>query len=127
MIVAPIRSILLDSAVSEDVGERIFPLIKPEGEPLPVIILQEINHTQDYSLQHISRVQVTVLTETTETEHGYDIAHRIRDSARSALMGYSGIVDSTGIENISHIGDVEMMNDELNQFLIHSDYYVYWS
>lgn len=128
MITAAIRSILTgNSAVSADVSTRVYPLNLPEGGTLPAIVLQEVNHTQHYSLQHLSRVQVSILTTTSESEYGYDIAHRIRDNARAALMGYSGMQGTTGVENVVHIGDVEMMEPEYNRFLIHSDYYVYWS
>lgn len=126
MIVAAIRSLLL-TPTSADIGSRIYPLTLPQGASLPALILQEVNHVQEYSLDHLSRVQVSVLAGGSGSEHGYDLAHRVRDTVRSTLLNYRGIAGSTKIENIVHIGDVEMIEQELDRFLIHSDYYVYWS
>lgn len=128
MIVAAIRSILTAStAVSADVSTRVYPLTIPADTAFPALILQEVTHLQHYSLQHVSRVQISTLATSSTTEYGYDIAHRIRDNIRTALMGYSGMYGSVGVEDITHIGDVEMMDTEEDRFLIHSDYYVYWS
>jgi hypothetical protein len=128
MIVAAIRSILTGTpAVLSDVSTRVYPLVVPEGTSLPALVMQEINHRQEFSLDHISRVQITTLAQSTGSEYGYDIAHRIRDSVRASLVGYSGMYGAVGIDDIRHIGDVEMMDTEIDRFLIHSDYYVYWS
>jgi hypothetical protein len=128
MIVAAIRALLISStAVSADVGSRIHPLILPQDGSLPAIVLQEISHHQEYSLDHLSRVQVSSLTESTATEYGYDVVHRIQDNVQAVLLNYRGVSANTQITDITHIGDVEMIEPDFGRFLIHSDYYVYWS
>jgi len=122
MIVGAVRTVLgTFASVTADVSTRIYPLSLPETATLPAVILQEVTHKQEYSLDHFSRVQITAIAET-GTECGYDVVHRIQDNIRAGFMPYQGGV----INEVIHIGDVEMM-DDAGRFLIHSDYYVNWS
>lgn len=126
MIISPIRSILV-SALSDEVAERIYPLTLPLDEPLPAIVLHEISHKQSYSLDHYSRVQVSILAESTDTEFGYDVAHRIRDKILETLNNYTGSISGYRIQDVFHIGDTETIAEETASYVICSDFTIIWS
>lgn len=124
MIVSYIRSILL-TPLSSEVSTRIYPITLPLDEPLPALVLQEISHKQYYSLDRYSRVQVSILAQSTDTEHGYDTAHRIRDKVLAVLNNHTGTDNTYRVQDIRHIGDTETIVDD--SFAIYSDYEVIWT
>ncbi|HWQ65023.1 MAG TPA: hypothetical protein VN429_11445 [Methanospirillum sp.] len=128
MIVGYIRGLLLSNdKISTEVGDRIFPLKPPQDCDLPCIVLHETFHQQNQYLDHTSRVQVGVFAESTETEFGYDIAHRIAKVILERMNLYSGTNGEYRLHEVSHIGDTENIAEDPESFAIYSDYYVLWS
>lgn len=128
MIVSYIRNLLINTAeIYADVADRIYPLTLPLDEPLPALVLHETAHQLGPYLSNISRVQVSIQTDSTDTEFGYDIAHRIRANVLTCLNLHSGTDETYRVHEIRHIGDTETIAQDTQSFAIYSVFEAIWT
>lgn len=115
-----IRSILVDDGtVAGLVGNRIYPLVRPDGTGSPAITYQQISGFRDHVMTGPSgfvesRFQLNCWADT------YAEADALADAVRSAVDGYSGTKESVVIQGIHLVdeGDAIVLqadNESLNE------------
>ena len=101
-----------DPAVGGAVSTRVYPMLLPEGEPLPAIIYQAISSVTDYSCDgptglRTSRYQITSWAASPETVR--DLA----EAVHNVFTGYSGTTAGTifqvvFVSNLYDIPDLDI-------------------
>jgi len=87
-----------DAAVTTIVGDRIYWLVRPQGETLPALVLQVISETRTQHLKGFddmfeARVQVAAQSER------YSESRQLAEAAVAALIDIAEVDDATG-ENV---------------------------
>jgi hypothetical protein len=99
----------------------------PQDTIFPAVVLHEVSHQQGQYLDQWSRVQVTTLAESTSSDCGYDIAHRISSNILTVLNLFSGSNGTYRISEICHIIDTENIAENPEVYAIHSDFSIVWT
>lgn len=135
MIVQPLRAWLLsDTAISNVVGLRVFPLRADQGSDYPLVILQQVSMTPElHSLGETglvqTRLQITAWAKT------YKVARELGELIRLRISGYTGELGVTegtlpGVQSIELEGQFDLDDsmpglDTLTHFGVATDYLIW--
>ena len=99
-----------DAAVTAFVADRIYWLVRPQGSPLPALVLQVVSETRTQHLKGFddcfeARVQVAAQAEK------YSVSRALAEAAVAALIDVAEVVDPTGDDVVFWRGAVDGPRD----------------
>jgi hypothetical protein len=103
-----------DAAVTALVGTRIYWLVRPQGSPLPALVLQIISeertqHLKGFNDAFEARVQVAAQAER------YSVSRQLAECAVDALIDVAEVDDADGDDVVFWRGSVDGPRDIGNQ------------
>lgn len=113
-----------------NITASIYPQRIPEGASLPAIVLSQISRVaydtkQEYSKSDVSRVQISIVSQT--ATEAYDLSELVREAMSPLLPAdYNDIL----VQNIAFDGELTLTDDNANYqgvFMVVQDYLVMYS
>ena len=98
-------------AVASHVGDRIYPVVRPQNSALPAIVYQQISGPRSHAMDGPSSL-VESTWQVSCWAASYTQAEQLMDAVRSTLDGYSGTVAGVDIEGIFLIDVADLYNTE---------------
>lgn len=119
--------LMADTAVYAEVGARIYPKKLPVNPTIPAIVIFEPSTVTEITKDSYTRVQVSSFHTKGVNSSAYDNACNLAAKVKNALLNHSGIRNGVYVnDGITHIIDVEPVEDDDLISVIHSDYAVIW-
>lgn len=103
------------------VGNRVYPLVIAQGEPMPAVTYQKISNTPTQCKEGVSgldrfRVQINIYAEK------YPDQEALGGIIRDALDNFSGTVSGSQIANITYETETDLHDDAADIFFLEQDY-----
>jgi hypothetical protein len=102
-----LRSALVaNTAVASLVGFRVYPLLAPAGDPLPIVTWQRTGIAREQTLKNpmgVPRVTLDYVVYGTS----YEQARTVADAMRRVLDGYAGQADNVVVHHVSLENEVD--------------------
>jgi hypothetical protein len=114
-LVARLKAI---TAVAALVSDRVYPVLLPQGEPLPALVYEIESDRPEGAAKGnctAARIQLTVhcIGETTSTAHGYGAAHALADAVRGDCSTTSASGVASWVDADGRVWRMEDSNDEI--------------
>ena len=123
-----IRYVLMqNSPVYGEVGARIYPKKLPLKPQIPALVIIEPGTSTEITTDSYSRVQISTFHAKGASTSAYDNACALSAKVKNALLNHSGSRNGVYVnDGITHIIDVEPIDDNDDLSVVHSDYAVIW-
>lgn len=118
--------LLADMDISDAVdGERIYPVVLPQGVTDPSIVYNRISAIGDHHMQGASgltrtRMQVDAYATT------HDAAASLADAIKEVLDGYRGLMGSVTVQGVFFDTEREDYQDDVKLYRVSRDYFIWY-
>ncbi len=120
-----------DPKLSAIVGDRITPVLLPEGSTTPALTYMVAGGSSDptFSTSGMQRLRVQFdVHADPKDKAGYRAAIQAREALRLLLDGYRGMLsDGTYLQNAQRIQDIDYFDDGPRQFRCSSEFYFWFT